>query len=109
MYCAVNGRSVKSKKRLERPIMRSDFFLFDPRGQPTVTIGNGHYFQKWCPSVRTFQNIANLSSLIVTGGTVGLAKEIIDDFFLLKTLFCLQEFLEMTTRVRKSGNSFLTS
>ena len=70
--------------------------FFDPRiGRPTITAGSDHYIHTWClyvrPYVRSHFSISSktnqLSSkwgytvVITTGGTVGLAKGIIDDTF----------------------------
>ena len=56
--------------------------MFDLRGRPTVTAGSDHYFRTGCPSVLTFQisqkNNFEVSIVIATGGTVGLAEWIID-------------------------------
>ena len=77
--------------------------VVDPRGRPTVTAGNDHYFRTCClyvrPSVRPSpllkisQNKTKVQAklVFVIGGTVGLAEWIIEDtHVLLLLLFSVQ-------------------
>ena len=53
---------------------------FDLRGRPTVLAGTDLYFTRGVyPSVKISQNKILTWVMVATGGTVGLAKGIIDD------------------------------
>ena len=57
--------------------------IFDPLGQPTVTIGIIVFAHVVRPFVPTIQNL----TMFATGETLGLAEWIIDDTCLVKKLF----------------------
>ena len=82
-------------------------YSIDRLGQSTITVGSDHCFPTCCPSVHTFQNLANqnnfqVKTIFTTGGTVGLVEWIINWH-----LSCLCWFVLNMVRVQSGPPSTL--
>ena len=64
----------------------------DPLGRPTVQAGSDHYFRTCFPLFKRSQNKRCLKIMIVSGGTVGLAKGIIDVTWLVMLILTMLSF-----------------